>query len=97
MSSTSGGLAIAPQAPINENAAKGFAVFKDGDGAVEPGEGETWEDMGTVQSRKRENTVEGGEWKGETMPMGGSAKVAPLRLEVFRDSVRPSSPVHSHT
>ncbi|KAM0754458.1 hypothetical protein T439DRAFT_376938 [Meredithblackwellia eburnea MCA 4105] len=72
-----------------ENGAKGFAVFQDGEGGTEQEKGKDWEDIGTAKSRKKENTIEAGPWKGETLPMGASSKPGAFKLEVFRDEDTP--------
>lgn len=72
-----------------ENGGSAFAIFRDtGASKGEHAEGAQWEDLGTVKSRKRENEVEAGEWKGETLPMASASKPGAFKLEVFRDSVR---------
>ncbi|KAK4704341.1 hypothetical protein P7C70_g1868, partial [Phenoliferia sp. Uapishka_3] len=74
-----------PTGLIKENGARGFAVFQDGDGAESQERGKDWEDLGTVKSRKKENDIEAGVWKGETLHMATAPKAGALRLEVFRD------------
>lgn len=85
------GAGVGPSKPgvglVKENGARGFAVFQDGADGEQHERGKDWEDLGTVKSRKKENVVEAGQWKGETLPMAAAPKPGALRLEVFRDEV----------
>lgn len=83
-------LAPANRLPKSTNGAK-LDIFSDvtgqGDDAA-PGE---WADFGTRDGRRKENTVEAGPWKGETLPQSAArGRIAPRtpKVEVFRDSVR---------
>lgn len=64
-------------------------MFTDTVGEANHLQGGEWNDLGTIKSRQRENTINAVEWKGEVMPMmakksGGGIE----KLEVFRDDVR---------
>ena len=75
---------------LPNNGAPLFAVFSDtADGSGGAGSG-TWDDLGTVESRRRENVREATAWSGETLPTDGSIAVPRTteRIEVFRDEVR---------
>jgi checkpoint serine/threonine-protein kinase len=63
-------------------------VFSDGAGGSENFEPSEWGDLGTRDSRKKENVVESTPWKGETIPQkrAGLAPRTP-KLEVFKDTV----------
>lgn len=82
------GVATAKGVAVKENGARGFAVFQDGAGGETGERGNDWEDLGTNQSRKKENEIEAAVWKGETLHMPTTPKLGALRLEVFRDDVR---------
>lgn len=45
-----------------------------------------WADLGSRDSRRKENTLESTPWKGETMPQKGGAPRTP-KPEVFKDVV----------
>jgi checkpoint serine/threonine-protein kinase len=66
-------------------------IFADGTVRAEddaPGE---WADFGTRDGRRKENTVEAGPWKGETLPQSAArSRVAPRtpKIEVFKEMVR---------
>jgi hypothetical protein len=83
-----GGLALSATGSLAKpaNGARSFAVFSDADAAPAPVTAD-WEDVGTVRSRKQENTVDAVPWIGERMPMSASQRGVD-RIEVFRDEVR---------
>ena len=68
-------------------------VFSDAQGSSSEGEASEWADFGTRESRRKENTIEAGPWKGETLPQKRGMTPRTPKLEVFRDSVR--SGLHS--
>jgi checkpoint serine/threonine-protein kinase len=79
----------APRA-IKDNGAK-LAVFSDDQagpsGSSEPSE---WAELGTRDDRRKENNIEAGPWKGETLPQSAArSRVAPRtpKVEVFQDGV----------
>lgn len=56
-------------------------------GTTEPSD---WAELGTRDERRKENTVEAGPWKGETLPQSAArSRVAPRtpKVEVFLDAV----------
>ena len=65
-----------------------FAVFSDEGKKDENGQTSGWEDLGTRDSRRRENVKEATAWKGETLSMSTGSSFGGERLEVFRDEVR---------
>lgn len=50
-----------------------------------------WEELGTREGNRKENTVEAVGWKGETLPQSktAAARIAPRtpKMEVFKDNV----------
>jgi len=70
-----------------------LAIFSDTDvtaSALKAGMGESakgWENIGSLQDRKKENTVEPRPWAGETLKAGKKAAGAP-KMMVFKDEVR---------
>jgi checkpoint serine/threonine-protein kinase len=46
-----------------------------------------WDNIGSVEDRKKENTVEARPWVGETLPTQGRKPAGP-KMAVFRDTVR---------
>lgn len=68
-----------------------LAVFSDAD-AAQPalssrGSGSKgWDSIGSLQERKKENTVEPKSWVGETLKAGGKKRTGP-KMEVFKDKV----------
>ena len=66
-----------------------FTVFSDESGPKGAGDREgDWQELGTRDERRRENTREATQWRGERLPMlGGSATQPAEKLEVFRDEV----------
>ncbi|WVR09655.1 hypothetical protein IAU60_006729 [Kwoniella sp. DSM 27419] len=88
--SVAGATQLAPSMRI---ASKGngqkMEIFADTTGArgedAAPGE---WADFGTRDARRKENTVEAGQWRGETLPQSASrSRTAPRtpKPEVFKD------------
>lgn len=68
-----------------------LAVFSDADAAPPAlssrGAGSKgWENIGSLQERKKENTVEPKPWVGETLKAGGKKRTGP-KMEVFKDKV----------
>ncbi|BEJ07792.1 hypothetical protein CcaverHIS641_0410610 [Cutaneotrichosporon cavernicola] len=63
-------------------------IFSDTTGRGNP-EPTPWEDFGTREGRRKENTIEAAPWRGETMPQSASRhRVTPRtpKIEVFKDS-----------
>nr|XP_018261155.1 BUB protein kinase [Kwoniella dejecticola CBS 10117]OBR83313.1 BUB protein kinase [Kwoniella dejecticola CBS 10117] len=87
--SVAGATQLAPSLRV---ASKGngskMEIFSDDRGRNEdtaPGE---WADFGTRDARRKENTVEATQWKGETLPQSvGRGRIAPRtpKVEVFKD------------
>lgn len=64
-------------------------IFSDASGAAADPEASQWEDFGTRDGRRKENTIEATPWKGETLPQSAARhRVAPRtpKLEVFKDT-----------
>ena len=86
-----GATQLAPSMRLSK-AANGskMEIFADGIVKAEddaPGE---WADFGTRDGRRKENTVEAGPWKGETLPQSAArSRVAPRtpKIEVFKEMV----------
>ncbi|OAX79247.1 hypothetical protein ACJ72_06434 [Emergomyces africanus] len=90
-----------PQAPA-PTAARGatskrsgkpkMAIFSDSDGAQDGGnplaggESKGWESIGSLQDRKKENTVEAKPWAGETLKSGKRVGTV-QKMTVFKDEV----------
>ncbi|OCF44535.1 BUB protein kinase [Kwoniella heveanensis CBS 569] len=79
-------------APSMRVASKGngskMEIFSDDTGRPEDAAPGEWADFGTRDGRRKENTVEAGPWKGETLPQSASRpRVAPRtpKVEVFKD------------
>ena len=70
-----------------------IAIFSDADGTPSGsklGLGETsrgWDNIGSIQNRKKENVMEARPWAGETLKTGKRAGAA-AKLTVFKDTVR---------
>lgn len=47
-----------------------------------------WDTIGSMQDRKKENTVEATPWVGETLKAGGKKSVPAAKMSVFKDPVR---------
>jgi checkpoint serine/threonine-protein kinase len=66
-----------------------MAIFSDADSAPPPTVGATtkgWDSIGSMQERKKENTVEARPWAGEKLKAGGRVGTAP-KMEIFKDPV----------
>lgn len=64
-------------------------IFSDASGAAADPEATAWEDFGTRDGRRKENTIDATPWKGETLPQSAARhRVAPRtpKLEVFKDT-----------
>ncbi|WWD19886.1 hypothetical protein CI109_104355 [Kwoniella shandongensis] len=88
--SVAGATQLAPSLRLSSksNGSK-MEIFTDDGGrsAEESAPGE-WADFGTRDGRRKENTVEAGPWKGETLPQSAArGRVAPRtpKVEVFKD------------
>ena len=70
-----------------------LSVFSDADGSAsdaKAGLGETskgWENIGSIQDRKKENVMEARPWAGETLKTGKKTGMAP-KMMIFKDEVR---------
>ncbi|WRT69974.1 uncharacterized protein IL334_006965 [Kwoniella shivajii] len=87
--SVAGATQLAPSLRVASkgNAAK-MEIFSDDKGRNEDSAPGEWSDFGTRDARRKENTVEAGPWKGETLPQSASRpKIAPRtpKVEVFKD------------
>lgn len=68
-----------------------FAVFSDDQSSAsgaQSREGGSWSDIGTRDSRRRENVKDATPWVGETLPMAPAGQAPSEKLQVFRDDVR---------
>jgi checkpoint serine/threonine-protein kinase len=92
-----------PQAPMPSSAAGGrttrsgrqkLAIFSDADGSAGGSQGAStskgWENIGSLQDRKKENTIEPKAWVGETLKVGSRAGTA-QKMQILRDEVSPSN------
>jgi checkpoint serine/threonine-protein kinase len=76
-----------------------LAVFSDADAPVSTGKSATgdtskgWDNIGTIQDRKKENTMEARPWAGETLKVG--KKATGPKMMVFKDVVSNCSNTHS--
>lgn len=73
--------------PRANNGSK-MEIFSD-EGAREDPENTPWEEFGTRDGRRKENTIEAGPWKGETLPQSAARnRIAPRtpKIEVFKDT-----------
>lgn len=73
--------------PRANNGSK-MEIFSD-EGAREDPENTPWDDFGTRDGRRKENTIEAGPWKGETLPQSAARnRIAPRtpKIEVFKDT-----------
>lgn len=72
-----------------------LAIFSDADGSasgVPPqsdGSAKGWENIGSLQDRKKENTIEAKPWVGETLKTGKRVGAA-QKMTIFKDGVSPS-------
>ncbi|WVF67371.1 hypothetical protein IAT40_002126 [Kwoniella sp. CBS 6097] len=87
--SVAGATQLAPSMRVASkgNGAK-MEIFSDETGRPEDSAPGEWADFGTRDGRRKENTVEAGPWKGETLPQSTSRpRVAPRtpKVEVFKD------------
>ncbi|WWC72267.1 uncharacterized protein I206_106229 [Kwoniella pini CBS 10737] len=87
--SVAGATQLAPSLRV---ASKGngskMEIFSDGSGKNEDSAPGEWADFGTRDARRKENTVEATQWKGETLPQSAArTRVAPRtpKVEVFKD------------
>lgn len=63
-------------------------IFADEEGKADDTPASEWPEFGSRVERKKENTVEAGPWKGETLPQSAvRGRVAPRtpKVEVFQD------------
>lgn len=100
VSSGSSGVSGATQTPgssrisTSRNGAK-MAIFSDASATAEQPDATPWDDFGTRDGRRKENTVEATPWKGETIKQGRPVAPRTPKLEVFKDSNNNASAVHS--
>jgi len=65
-------------------------IFSDVTGQPDDATPGEWADLGTRDNRRKENSIEAGPWKGETLPQSAArGRIAPRtpKVEVFKDSV----------
>lgn len=92
--SISGAVQLAPSNRLSKssNGAK-MDIFVDSAGKSGQDDGPSeWADLGSRDTRRKENTIESTPWKGETMPQKGAAPRTP-KPEVFKDVVSNHRPV----
>ncbi|WVQ94967.1 hypothetical protein IAU59_002058 [Kwoniella sp. CBS 9459] len=87
--SVAGATQLAPSMRVASkgNGAK-LEIFSDEGGRPDDSAPGEWAEFGTRDGRRKENTVEAGPWKGETLPQSASRpRVAPRtpKVEVFKD------------
>lgn len=83
-----------PKLGLAKKPVKGkMKIFEDGvsDQTSIPGQITRWDDIGTVESNRKQNTVEPTAWKGQKLPMkattsSGAAAPRPAKMKVFEDS-----------
>ncbi|KAH9807745.1 Mad3/BUB1 homology region 1-domain-containing protein [Melampsora americana] len=83
-----------PKQGLAKKPVKGkMKVFEDGvsDQTSIPGQITRWDDIGTVESNRKQNTVEPTTWKGQKLPMkattsSGAAAHRPAKMKVFEDT-----------
>ena len=77
-------------APVAKNGKPKLAIFSDSEAATSqpPVAGPTngWESIGSMQERKKENTVEAKPWVGETLK-GGKKAGSVQKMPIFKDEV----------
>ena len=74
-----------------------MAIFSDTDNAAQPAlaaSSQGWQSIGSLQERKKENTVAAKPWAGETLKAGKKGAAAAEKMTVFKDQVSVS---HSRT
>ena len=91
-STVAGATQLAPSMRLSKsaNGAK-MEIFSDEGGRGEDATAGEWADLGTRDGRRKENVIEAGPWKGETLPQSAArARATPRtpKVEVFKDSVR---------
>lgn len=95
------------KAGLSKKPVKGkMKIFEDGANgqASIPGQITRWDEIGTVDSNRKQNTVEPTAWKGQKLPMklapSGAPSARPPKMKIFEDSeVRlelDSLPTHLH-
>lgn len=55
-----------------------FSVYSDADGSGKDGQPGTWQTLGTVDQRRKENNISATSWVGEKLPLKSSRKLDPL-------------------
>jgi len=77
-------------ASVSRSGKPKLAIFSDADGsASEPtavGTTKGWDNIGSLQDRKKENTIEARSWAGETLK-GGKRAGAVQKMAIFKDEV----------
>ncbi|PWW75153.1 hypothetical protein C7212DRAFT_198905 [Tuber magnatum] len=108
---SSGGLGGSPSAqqqpqgpqPRPKQAKQKMAIFSDGDAAPtskapntieKPTSG--WESIGTLEQRKKENTIEARPWAGEVLKQEGVKTKSAEKMMIFRDERRNVPPVQKN-
>lgn len=86
-----------PKASLAKKPVKGkMKIFEDGaetESSV-PGQITRWDDIGTTEKNRKQNTVEPTSWKGQKLPMKpaattGAPVARPAKIKIFEDSVGP--------
>lgn len=87
----SGATQLAPSLRLSKSAnGARMEIFSDVTGTVQDEAAGEWADLGTRDGRRKENTVEAGAWKGETLPQSAArGRITPRtpKVEVFMDLV----------
>nr|KIR49111.1 BUB protein kinase [Cryptococcus bacillisporus CA1280] len=97
--SVAGATQLAPSLrSTSVNNGRKMAIFADEEGKAEDTPASEWPEFGSRDERKKENTVEAGPWKGETLPQSAArGRVAPRtpKVEVFQDGEESVAPVQT--
>lgn len=87
--SVAGATQLAPSLrSTSVNNGRKMAIFADEEGKAEDTPASEWPEFGSRDERKKENTVEAGPWKGETLPQSAArGRMTPRtpKVEVFQD------------
>ncbi|OXG21450.1 checkpoint serine/threonine-protein kinase [Cryptococcus neoformans Ze90-1] len=99
-SSVSGATQLAPSLrSTSVNNGRKMEIFADEEGKADDTPASEWPEFGSRDERKKENTVEAGPWKGETLPQSAvRGRVAPRtpKVEVFQDGEEGVAPVQTN-
>ncbi|KAJ5908865.1 hypothetical protein N7495_001547 [Penicillium taxi] len=82
-------------APKTKSGKPKMAIFSDADATSQPATSDTptkgWDNIGSMQDRKKENTMEAKPWAGETLKAGKKTKPKE-KMAIFRDKSNPNLP-----